>query len=184
MSLLPKSSCSSLEAGPSTPTIPRVLHPLWTMCDSWTSMHLLLHAHSVVSDSAVPWTVACQAPLPMEFYRQECWGGLPFPTAGNLPEPGIEPTSPALAGRSITTCFWPSLDSCCPSSLRTYPPFSPLEELLLILQYPSSQAKLTAFYSTSCLLLLKSVAGQVFTLSPGVLVQGEAGHVRFLRAET
>ena len=50
---------------------------------------------------ATPWTVACQAPLSMEFSRQEHWSGLPFPPPGDLPNPGIEPTSPvtsALAG--------------------------------------------------------------------------------------
>ena len=51
---------------------------------------------SVVSDSATPWTVACQAPPSMEFSRQEYWNGLPFPSPGDLPNPGIEPRSPAL----------------------------------------------------------------------------------------
>ena len=49
---------------------------------------------------ATPWTVAHQAPLSMGFSRQEYWSGLPFPTPGDLPHPGIEPTSlesPALA---------------------------------------------------------------------------------------
>ena len=50
-----------------------------------------------------PWTVACQAPLSVVFFRQEYWGGLPFPPAGDLPYPGIKPTSPALAGRFFTT---------------------------------------------------------------------------------
>ena len=45
---------------------------------------------------ATPWTVAYQAPLSMEFSRQEYWSGLPFPTPGDLPDPGIEPRSPAL----------------------------------------------------------------------------------------
>ena len=47
-----------------------------------------------------------QAPLSMEFSRQENWSGLPFPTPGDLPDPGIEPmslASPALAGRFFTT---------------------------------------------------------------------------------
>ena len=43
-----------------------------------------------------PWTVAHQAPLPMGFSRQEYWSGLPFPSPGDLPDPGIEPRSPAL----------------------------------------------------------------------------------------
>ena len=55
---------------------------------------------------AAPWTVAHQAPLSMEFSKQEYWSGLPFPTPGDLPDPGIKPTSfasPALAGRFFTT---------------------------------------------------------------------------------
>ena len=42
-----------------------------------------------------PWTVAYQAPLSMGFSRQECWSGLPFPSPRDLPNPGIEPRSPA-----------------------------------------------------------------------------------------
>ena len=52
-----------------------------------------------------PWTVDCQAPLFMEFSRQEFWSGLLFPPPGDLPNPGIEPASlvsPALAGRFFT----------------------------------------------------------------------------------
>ena len=45
---------------------------------------------------ATPWTVAHQAPLPMEFSRQEYWSGLPFPPPGDLPNSGIKPGSPAL----------------------------------------------------------------------------------------
>ena len=40
------------------------------------------------------WTVACQVPLSMEFPRQKCWSGLPFPSVGDLPNPGIKPESP------------------------------------------------------------------------------------------
>ena len=43
-----------------------------------------------------PWTVAYQAPPSMGFSRRECWSGLPFPSPGDLPDPGIEPGSPAL----------------------------------------------------------------------------------------
>ena len=45
---------------------------------------------------ATPWTVAYQAPLSMEFSRQEYWSGLPFPSSGDLPDPGLEPRSPVL----------------------------------------------------------------------------------------
>ena len=43
-----------------------------------------------------PWTVGYQTPPSMGFSRQECWSGLPFPSPGDLPNPGIEPRSPAL----------------------------------------------------------------------------------------
>ena len=48
-----------------------------------------------------PWTVAYQAPLSMGFSRQECWSGLPFPSPGDLPDPGIEPGSPALQADAL-----------------------------------------------------------------------------------
>ena len=50
-----------------------------------------------------PWTVACQAPLSMGFSRQETWSGLPFPSPGNLPNPGIKPGSPAFQADSLLT---------------------------------------------------------------------------------
>ena len=50
-----------------------------------------------------PCTVAYQAPLSMGFPRQEYWGGLPCPSPGDLPDPGVEPTSPALAGGFFST---------------------------------------------------------------------------------
>ena len=50
---------------------------------------------------ATPWTVACQTPLSMGFSRQEYWSGLPFPSPGDLPNPGIEPESPALQVNSL-----------------------------------------------------------------------------------
>ena len=55
---------------------------------------------------AAPQTVAHEAPMSMGFSRQEYWNGLPFPPQGDLPDPGMEPTSPlspALAGRFFTT---------------------------------------------------------------------------------
>ena len=55
---------------------------------------------SVLSDFASPWTVGLQAPLSLEFSRQEYWSGLPVPSPGDLPDPGIEPGSPALQADS------------------------------------------------------------------------------------
>ena len=63
--------------------------------------------HSVMSNSSVTlWTEACQAPLSIGLSWQEYWSGLPFPTLGDLPGPGIEPVYPvalALAGGFFTT---------------------------------------------------------------------------------
>ena len=56
---------------------------------------------SVMSDSANPWTAARKASLSMEFSRQEYWSGLPFPSPGDLPYPGIEPGSSALQADSL-----------------------------------------------------------------------------------
>ena len=74
------------------------------------SMHVLYYAvlsrFSRVRLFATLWTVAHQAPLSMGFSRQEYWSGLPCPPPGDLPNPGIEPSSlmsPALAGRFFTT---------------------------------------------------------------------------------
>ena len=52
---------------------------------------------------ATSWTVACQAPLSIGFPRQKYWSGLPFPSPGDLPKPGIEPGSPALHTDSLLT---------------------------------------------------------------------------------
>ena len=51
---------------------------------------------------ATPCTVAGQAPLSMGFFKQEEWSGLPFPSPGDLPDPGIQSGSPALAGRLLS----------------------------------------------------------------------------------
>ena len=69
---------------------------------------------------AIPWTVACQAPLSMEFSRQEYWSELPFLSPEDLPDPGIESESPALQVNS-----------------------SPSEP-------PGNASLITLFYSTSC----------------------------------
>ena len=60
----------------------------------WSPSHVWLFA--------TPWTVAHQAPLSMGFFKQEYWSGLLFPSPGVLPNPGIKPTSAALAGGFFT----------------------------------------------------------------------------------
>ena len=61
----------------------------------------VLSGFSGVQLFATPWTVAYQAPLSMGFSRQEYWSGLPFPSPGDLPDPGIEPRSPTLQADSL-----------------------------------------------------------------------------------
>ena len=71
----------------------------------WNIVSMLSQSH--VQFFVTPWTVVLQDPLSMGFSRHEYWSGLPFPTAGHLPDPGIEPSSlvsPALAGRFFTSC--------------------------------------------------------------------------------
>ena len=62
----------------------------------------LLSLSHVQLFSETPWIVAHQAPLSMGLPRKEYWSGLPFPSLGDLPDPRIEPTSPALAGGFFT----------------------------------------------------------------------------------
>ena len=52
---------------------------------------------------ATPWTVAHQAPPSMGFPTQQYWSGLPFPSPGDLPDPGIEPRSPTLQADALTS---------------------------------------------------------------------------------
>ena len=71
-------------------------------------MYSIWHARVLngVQLFAAPWTVDHQAPLSVEFPRQEYWTELPVPALGDLPNPGVEPTSlasPAFAGRFFTT---------------------------------------------------------------------------------
>ena len=66
---------------------------------SWTDITLTdvtvcVFSRSVMSHTVIPWTVVHQAPLSMEFSRQEYQSRSPFPIPGDLPDPGIEPTSP------------------------------------------------------------------------------------------
>ena len=66
----------------------------------WIHVCVCALSHSVMSDSLQSHGlyVACRAPLSMGFSRQEYWRRLPFPSAGDLPDPGIEPVSSALPG--------------------------------------------------------------------------------------
>ena len=101
-------------------------HSLLNYAASFTSLSPLINSHSaflkfflhtlrniliflcmralkkkVMSNSATPWTVACQAPLSMGLSRQEYWSVLPCPPSEDLPHPGIEPVSPPLQADSL-----------------------------------------------------------------------------------
>ena len=72
---------------------------IFSKIHAWVLSHVWLFV--------APWTINCQAPLSMGFPRQEYWHGLPFPSPGDLPDPGIEPrspASPALAADSLPPC--------------------------------------------------------------------------------
>ena len=96
---LPVSTHLSLMLGPEQVNFIR-----WTQILKKVCVCVCVFNHVWLCDT--PWTKACQALMSMEFSRQEYWSGLPFPSPGDLPDPGIEPTSPmfpVLAGRPFTT---------------------------------------------------------------------------------
>ena len=70
---------------------------------SYINWKVKVKSLSRVRPLATPWTVARQAPPSMEFSRQEYWSVRPFPAPGDLPQSGIEPAPPALAGRFFTS---------------------------------------------------------------------------------
>ena len=75
--------------------------PFFQSCGPQTCF-LACHKSSCILLFATLWTVAHQTPLTMGLSQQEYWSGLPFPPPGDLPDPGIEPASPALAGGFFT----------------------------------------------------------------------------------
>ena len=71
--------------------------------DGSTTLRREVKSLSRVQLFATLWTVTYQPPLSMGFSRQEYWSGLPFPSPGDLPHPGIEPRSPALQADTLTS---------------------------------------------------------------------------------
>ena len=69
----------------------------------WGLWEVLVKSLSHVQHFATLWTVAYQAPPSMGFSRQEYWSGLPFPSPGDLPDPGIEPWSPEFQADALTS---------------------------------------------------------------------------------
>ena len=93
---------------------------LWVSDSTHWSVHVCSVAQSCPT-LVTSRTVACQAPLSMEFFRQEYWNSLPFPHPGDLPNPGIETVShgsPALAGRFFTTWKAQSIFDCIQSKVQ------------------------------------------------------------------
>ena len=100
--------------------MPKPMFPQWlNICSSVVQdefreyVFCVLSHFSCIQRFATLWTVARQAPLSMGLSRQEYWSRLPFPSPGDLPNPGIKPTSltsPALAGRFFTiSAAWEAL---------------------------------------------------------------------------
>ena len=71
------------------------------MTQTILTIKILVVVLSYVQLFVNPWTVAHQAPLSVEFSRQEYWSGLPFPSPGDPPDPGIKPGSPVLQADSL-----------------------------------------------------------------------------------
>ena len=103
-----------------------------------------------------PWTVVCQAPLSLGFASQEYWSGLPFPSPGDLPDPGVELGSPALAhGFSLPLRHQesPFVHFCCT--------FCSVSQLCPILCGPMDCSQASLSFTMSCslhkLMCIKSV---------------------------
>src|SRR5574337_976659 len=74
----------------------------WVQSLGWEDpLEKEMATHSSILVWKIPWTVAYQDPPSMGFSRQEYWNGLPFPSPGDLPNPGIEPRSPALRADAL-----------------------------------------------------------------------------------
>ena len=87
---------------------------------------------------ATPRTVAYQAPLSMGFSRQEYWNGLPFPSPGDLPDPGIKPVSPSFQADALTTEPQGKLGPKCPTKLGAGTSLSPVPTSLMTQRRPVS----------------------------------------------
>ena len=80
----------------------------------WACVYVCAQLLNCIQLFAAPWTAAHQAPLSMEFSRQEYWSGLPFPSPEDLPNPGIEPASPCISctSRQFFTTVPPGKPFC------------------------------------------------------------------------
>ena len=83
------------------PSMDKWIKKIWSTYIMKYYLAIMCQSFSHVQLFVIPWTVACQAPLSVGFSRQEYWSGLPFPSPGHLPDPGIEPRSPTLPADSL-----------------------------------------------------------------------------------
>ena len=124
--------------------------------------HAVLSCFSHVQLYGTLWTVACQTPLSMGFPRQEYWSELPFPSQGDLPDPGIKPRSPVLQadslptdlqGKPLTLLKPPNFSLCSsnlpPSSLNMFTTIT-LNSLLSRLSRSTSVISSRVLSSTFC----------------------------------
>ena len=91
----------TIQTFPSTHTHRRSFPLIFYSSYQWPPSNIYVCAQSLscVQLFATPWTAARQCPLSVGFSTQKYWSGLSFPSSGDLPDPGMEPVSPALAGR-------------------------------------------------------------------------------------
>ena len=94
------------------------------------------------------WTVACQAPLSMGFFRQEYWSGSPFPPPGDLPIPGIEPMSPASIALKVDSL---------PAEPSEKPPYQGTKQELVVYSFIMISRVVTG---------LRTLQGHVFGMLP------------------
>ena len=102
--------CNPIDSSPQGSPVPGILQARTL---EWVAISFTMHESekwklkvkslSPVWLFATPWTAAYQAPPSMGFSRQEYWSGLPLPSPGDLPDPGIEPGSPALQADALTS---------------------------------------------------------------------------------
>ena len=110
-----RSPCTAMKSTPPLTSSGEKAHAQQQRPSTAKIQSINVHANLVQSCSSLcdPWTVAHQAPLSMGFSRQKYWSGLPFPSPGDLPDPGTELASlmsPALAGRFFTTSIWEAIN--------------------------------------------------------------------------
>ena len=89
-------------------------------------MVVVLRRSAVSNSFVTQWTRAHQVPLPVEFPRQEYWNALPFPTPGNLPDPGIKPASPGSP--ELAGIFFNNVQPGRPKCTYTMEYFSPIKK--------------------------------------------------------